>query len=131
MENDLSKIYNWLFQNKLSLNIVKTKFISFGNKIDSVPTDINIYINEHRIERVNNFKYPGVTFDFDMKFKIHIGNIIKRLRYLLYAFSKLRCTLNLKELLTLYYGLFHSTASYGIIAWGCTNKSEIDKINNL
>ena len=66
-----------------------------------------------------------------MKFETHITNITKRLRFLLYVFSKLRSTLTLQQILTIYYGLFHSTATYGIIAWGGTVQAKIENLINL
>ena len=114
-KNALKKIYCWTFENKLSLNIAKTKFMTFGSYIDSIPINISISVNGQPIERVNSFKYLGATFDFNTKFETHVCNITKRLRYLLYVLSRLRSILSLNQLLTIYYGLFHSIATYGII----------------
>ena len=45
MENMLNEIYCWTFQNKLLINIAKTKFMTFGNKIDSIPIHISITVS--------------------------------------------------------------------------------------
>ena len=66
-----------------------------------------------------------------MKFETHLDNTTKRLRFLLYVLSKLRSTLNSQQILKIYYGLFHSAATYGIIAWGGTVQAKIDNLIKL
>ena len=70
------------------------------------------------MKRVDAFKYLGITYDHNMKWNLHIANIVKKTKYLVYVFYKLREIMSKKQLLQIYYGLFHSTAVYGITGWG-------------
>lgn len=76
-------------------------------------------------------RYLGVVIDSNLKWDIHIFNNIKRLRYLLYVFSRLNKILTIKQLLILYYGLFHSIATYGVILWGGAYEAHLHKIQVL
>lgn len=56
--------------------------------------------------------------DGHLQWESHIDSLTKKLRYLLYIFSKLTSFLNKKLLLTMYRTLFLLVLQYGILAWG-------------
>ena len=53
-----------------------------------------------------------------MRWKNYITNIYNKSKYLIFIFYKLTKILSQQNLRMLYYALFHSIMSYGIIAWG-------------
>lgn len=53
-----------------------------------------------------------------MRWFHHVQYILKRTRYLLFVFKKLRNFFSLEVLLRMYHAFFCSIAFYGIIAWG-------------
>ena len=67
----LDQVAEWLALNKLSLNIQKTQFRTFGNYRDSVPTNVNIITQNQQITRTECYKYLGLIFDFNMKWDSH------------------------------------------------------------
>ena len=67
LNNYLNRIAKWLAQNKLSLNISKTIYITFANSIRSLPKNLNIHINNILIKRVLVTKYLGVQIDCHMR----------------------------------------------------------------
>ena len=63
---ELSKIYDWLAVNKLSLNLKKTKwgaYMLFHHHNKKLPNNISLQINSTEIERVTNFIFLGVTIN--------------------------------------------------------------------
>lgn len=61
MEKELSRMRIWFDENKLALNLSKTKFIIFGNR--STNTEKKLMINGTEIERVSEIKFLGVLID--------------------------------------------------------------------
>ena len=53
INSEILKIENWLHSNKLSLNHQKTKFMLIHSKRSHL--DLNLYINDNKIEQVNSF----------------------------------------------------------------------------
>ena len=102
------------------LNCSKSVYITFGNYRDSVPIEngIQITINGQNLTKVDNTKYLEIIYDSNIKWDIHIDKIIKKTKYLVYIFFRLKFILSKNQLLQLYYGLFHSNAVRGIIGWG-------------
>ena len=86
----LDQVADWLALNKLSLNIQKTLFITFSNYRDSVPTNVNINIQNQHITRTECYKYLRLIFDFNMKLDIHIKYLINRTKYLTFILAKLK-----------------------------------------
>lgn len=126
---EINKVMKWLCHNHLSLNTSKTVYITFGSYSNSLPATSSITIHEFfcnvddqcnckQIERVNCTKYLGIMVDSNLRWNEHVSNITKKTRYIIYLFYKLKSILSSKQLMTLYYSLFWSIVTYGIIAWG-------------
>lgn len=131
MNEFLLVIYKWLAVNKLSLNVDKTVCMTFGSYRDSVPRHIDVKIMNRQIARVENYKYLGIVFDFNLKWDRHIQYIIKKTKYLVYIFYKLSNYMTSETLRMVYYAFFHSIISYGIVAWGGAYRNNRDLLQNL
>lgn len=118
MNLQLMEISDWLALNKLTLNIDKTVFVTFGNYCDSVPDRFQVIIDNKEVKRVESCKYLGLSLDYRLNWSIHINNIVNKTKYLVFIFYKLSKIMQQKTLMIVYYSLFHSILSYGIIAWG-------------
>ena len=127
----LSKIYHWLYVNKLSLNVSKTVYQTFSNHCDCVLLACHVIINDTEINRVYSCKYLGVIIDYRFKWHEHIANIVKKTKYLIFLFAKLRKILSYKMLMAIYYGLFNSIATYGIISWGSAYDTTVSILCNI
>jgi hypothetical protein len=114
----LYKISIWLALNKLSLNIDKTVYMEFGCTQNSTPKNLNIKIQDKDLTRVDNTKYLGIIIDSNLRWENHITHIYNKTKYLIFVFYKLAKILTQDILKMLYFALFHSIMSYGIISWG-------------
>ena len=61
IEKELNRIKIWFDENKLTLNLSKTKFIIFGNRPTN--TEKKLMINGIELERVSEIKFLGVLID--------------------------------------------------------------------
>lgn len=118
MNKYLDVVAKWLALNRLSLNVDKTVFVTFGNYCDSVPIQSVIRINDELVKRVEYCKYLGVIFDFNLRWNKHIEYVIKKTKYLTFVLYKLSKFMQSDTLRLIYYAFFHSIISYGNIAWG-------------
>ena len=117
----LQLLYEWLWANWLSLDAGKTEFIVFrpvGNKIKGQPT---LKLQHTKLFESSKIKYLGLILDNKLNWKAHINCLIYKIRHM-------RPTAVVRSL---YYSLFHSHLSYGLVVWGNANKSYIDKIRSL
>jgi len=134
IEADLIEIGKWFAVNDLSLNLNKTKYIYFNLKQPLFSLNIkfhlisclnNLNCNCQSLEQVQSIKYLGLHIDANLKWKTHIGELCKRLRFILIKFHYLKNKVSQSFLKTLYYSWFFSLINYGIIIWGCDYKTNL------
>ena len=64
LEREFTEISNWYTDNRLTINVKKTKFMLAGSKrILSLFEDFELQPNGTQIDRMQSFKYLGVTTD--------------------------------------------------------------------
>ena len=114
---ELSKIYEWLAVNKLSLNISKTKFRIFHHPNKKI-RNIQIKINDIDIERVADFCFLGLTINEHLTWKTHIDKISSKVSKFNGILNKLKHFLPHQVLRSLYCSLIQSQINYCILAWG-------------
>ena len=73
MKEELQQAHCWRSDHKLSLNLKKTKIMFFGMAARlSKINEVNLVINEAKIEHVNLYDNLGVTLDSKLNFGNHI-----------------------------------------------------------
>ena len=92
--------------------------------------DINIILNNRRLEHVTEIKYLGIHFDSRLTFSRHIGHITEKSRKLIYTLSKtakLNWGLGHKSLKTIYERALVPLMTYGTPVW----EKAVSKTRNL
>ena len=128
LNKQITKIYDWLCANRLSLNAKKTELVLFHSKNKKVNTRLTIKIKGTKIFLSNHVKYLGVMIDSKLSWKKHISELAKKLNRATAILAKVRHYVHKSSLKTLYYSLFQSYLSYGCLVWGFANKCLINKI---
>ena len=71
INNELSKISEWLSSNKLSLNIKKTKFMIFHTPLRRIDYPV-LKLNNVNIERESQFNFLTVVINSTLKWGKHM-----------------------------------------------------------
>lgn len=134
----LTAIADWLSTNLLTLNVSKTKLITFTINNSTQPTVEEFKLKIHSccqtshdncscefLERVPHIRYLGVIVDRHLSWKEHIMLTVKRVRRTVKIFKTLRILTELKVLRTIYFALTHSLLTYCIRVWGGACKSDL------
>lgn len=138
-ESDIITIKKWLDLNTMSLNVNKTKYITFSPNSTGTPENhFKLRLHSHcsnqlicncpEIEKVNNTKYLGVIIDENLKWQQHISFLCKKLKYISYKFYKLNKILNINNLKTVYHALVQSVLQYGLVIWGAAYDVHIENL---
>lgn len=140
VEQDLVTISNWFSSNHLDLNLNKTKYMYFSLKTPNFnfepkyhSPNCTVLLNCpcYSLQSVNTIKYLGLHIDCNLKWKTHVNEISKKLRFVLYKFYYLKNKISKDFLTTLYYTWFYSIFNYGILVWGSDYKSNLHPIISL
>ena len=114
---DLSKAFDTLDMNKLSLNVKKTEAMLFymPQKKIIVP---KIKINGTIIEFVDNFNFLGINLNKHLNWNPHVKIVSNKLLKTVGILNILKKTLPLNILRIIYNALILPQLNYGILAWG-------------
>ena len=108
VNNELSKMIEWLNANRLSLNIDKTHFMIFRpkGKKESCPT---IHRNGSSIQEVDDAKFLGIIIDNKLNWIEHIKCISRKIAKGTGIIIKARKSFESETLLNLYNALIFSS----------------------
>jgi hypothetical protein len=137
----LSFLNIWCMENKMCVNVSKTKVLNFkmnrhffeedNFKYHSLTCCRTPNCNCQTIENVGSFKYLGVIIDRELSWKVHIEELTKGLKGSIRKFYFLRNVCDQNLLRILYFALINSKLQYGIHCWGGTFKNFITKIRTV
>ena len=85
LQQALDATYSYCNRWKLKINIDKTKIIRFSKRLNNAPPPF--WINNERVEVVENYIYLGTTFAFNGKFNDAINKQITQAQRALFAFK--------------------------------------------
>ncbi|XP_045480936.1 uncharacterized protein LOC123685322 [Harmonia axyridis] len=117
---EFETLTKWFRLNKLTINISKTKYITFASNKKGIPDlgDLN-FDDQLYVAKTHSTRYLGVVIDEHLKWDEHITYVSRKLRGILYRFKYIMNYVNSpKHLQMLYESLVQPQLSYGIIGWG-------------
>jgi hypothetical protein len=132
------KVVKWLSENKLTLNVAKTKYIPFCIRNQFNAELESLFIKSHYccssidkaitcscpyLTRTDSIKYLGVIIDKNLNFHEHIDLLTSRIRKLIYIFKNLRHVANSDVIRMVYLALVQSLLTYCITSWGGASKT--------
>ena len=124
---ELRKVSNWLAANKLSLNVGKSNFLHFHYG-KSLKREINIQINDAKVEEKSSTKYLGTIIDNKLSWKAHIEYIRTKLSKSIGIISKVKHFATESVLLNLYYSFIQSHINYNLLNWSVTSDTNLNPI---
>ena len=80
------------------------------------------------LKQVDSLKYLGVTIDDKLDWKRHIDALCKNVSKCCNIMYKVRHLIPIESRLSIYYSLFYSKVTYGIMCWGNTYDSVLNPL---
>ena len=90
--------------------------------------DLNIKIDETKIEEVKKTKFLGVIIDNKLTWKDHVAHVASKVSRGMGVITKARNYLNRKGLLTLYYTFVYPYLTYCNHIWGNIYQSNLKRL---
>ena len=125
VNTEIKKVYDWLVVNKLTLNVIKSKFMLLSKKRGVNKDDFKVALNDSTLERCSSYKYLGVYFDEKLDWKIHIKYLCEKIGKVCGYLSKLRHCTSVKIQKMIYSAIVKSHLQYCNIVWGTHLKLQL------
>ena len=118
INSELKNVHDWLAVNKLSLNIVKTKYMIFHFPQRKIDLTLDLKIDNIPISKTSEFNFLGLVIHDNLNWRPHMNKIGNKLSKLIGIFKRLHKYLPTNTLLLMYNSLFLPHLNYSILAWG-------------
>ena len=130
---NLDYVYNWLVCNKLSLNILKTKFVIFRNKQNKRPdySDVKLLLNGSELKQCSTFTYLGVQLDEFLTWDSHINVTCSKISKITGIMNNVKCILPPKLLFTMYNTFILPHVMYCNVVWASLHASKLSRIHRF
>ena len=103
LQSDLCKVQKWCNDNRLTLNIKKTKLMSFmSDHKRKRCKEFKLYMRGNVLEEVNSYKYLGTEIDNRLNGDEQYNKLLQILGLKIRTFGKIRKFLSSKAALTVY-----------------------------
>ncbi len=132
LESDLANATFWLKENKLHLNVSKTKWtlLSIQKRLHSVMYPSST-VNGQKLERVNQYKYLGVFLDRCLDWNHHLGETASKTSQRLDVLRRVRRHLTLDTAKMLHNSLVLPLFDYCDMVIGNLNKTNLRRLQKL
>ena len=130
LNEDLYNVALWLKENKLTLNLSKTKSMLIGSnrKLVNV-SSLSVSIFDCDLDSVNEFKYLGITLASDFTWSDHVDYVISKVNQRLGLLRRIKHLLPFTARLLFYNSLVLLVFDHGDLVWG--DKNNVTLMNDL
>jgi hypothetical protein len=123
----LKKCKEYFNANNLVMNDSKTTVVQFMNKNNSKKLS-HIKLKDAVLDVCDHVKFLGLFIDSNLNWKHHVDTLCKKLSSALFALRVLKNNVEISTLKMIYFALFQSHLSYGIILWGNSSQQNINRV---
>ena len=127
VNDELVNIDNWLKSNKLTPNYTKTKFMIISHD-KNAKSNFEVTINKVPISNCYSYKYLGIIFDDDLKWKTHFEHVSKKMSQAAGIIAKLRNYVSGRHLKLVYNCFAQCYLQYGVLCWGNSSKTIMEPL---
>ena len=130
LQSECQTAINWLHNNKMIVNTDKFQVILL-DKGRSDNTNIEVEIENEKINSTPSVKLLGVHIDDKLNFNEHINKMCKSAGNQLNPMIRLKSSLGLKEKEVLVNSFIYSNFNYCPLVWMLSHKKSLEKIESL
>ena len=132
LERNLCSIIKWCNNNKLTLNVGKTKHMVIGPTLNEhLVVEKNLQYKDQKIEIVSEYNYLGIDLDNKLTMENHINKSVGKANKKLYMIYKIRKCLSKKTTALLYKQLVRPHLEYCDFLIDSSLKKHIEKFDRV
>ncbi len=129
LQYDMQTIAYWMRENRLSLNVSKTKLMLVGSKPRLQRYgEFSVSLNGETVEKVDTFKYLGMIIDPQLHFHQHVDYVVDKTTARLGLLYKTRWLFNQQTALMLYKSIISPHFDYGSVIYEVAPNYQLSRL---
>ena len=76
---ELAKLSEWFKANMLSINVSKSKYMTFKPRQKRITVDLSIEVNNSKLDKAKEVMFLGVILDEHLSWKSHISHVANKI----------------------------------------------------
>lgn len=130
VQRDASAIYSWCKVNHLTLNISKTRVVSFTRRHSKL--EFQYLIDGVPVSRVEVIRDLGVNFDSALRFDFHVSHVYSTCMRMFGLICRISIGFHdFRSLIALYYSLVRSRLEFASTVWNCLTKTQSECLERI
>ena len=130
LQKDLLALLEWSEKWQIGFNIGKCGVLHIGNKNNNKEYFMDI-VSESNLKKITNEKDVGVTFEENLKFDVHINNIINKANQLVGMIKRSFSYLDNDMFTTLFKAIVRPHLEYANVIWHPAFKRQMTNIEKV
>jgi exonuclease III len=131
MEHDLAILYDWFYNNSLTVNPDKTSYIIFRDPRKNIESNRPLHFGFGPIKLVEETKYLGLTIDYCLSFSSHIDSLKNKIIPYVGVLHRIKYFVPVSARLSIYFAHINSQLCYLNVIWGSAAKNKISELSRL
>jgi hypothetical protein len=131
MQHDLDLISEWFFNNCLSVNASKTKYIIFGHPRTTSSIQGQLKLGFDIIERVTCIRYLGLLIDCRLNWEEHINHIRRKIVSFVGVLHKIKYLIPIRSRLQIFHAHVMSHILYMNAIWNTACEFRMKPLERL
>jgi Reverse transcriptase (RNA-dependent DNA polymerase) len=131
MQHDLNLVSDWFYNNCLTVNGSKSKFIIFKDCRKVLDTESRLFINGEEIERVDHIRYLGLMVDSQLNWDVHVNYVKNKIASFAGVLHRIKYMIPIQSRLNIFYAHVYSHVLYMNVVWTTACQFRMDTISRL
>ncbi len=128
MQQDLCKLMEWFNNNKLVINVKKSKYMLFKISNNNIIKDKTLTYNGELMQQVSEYKYLGLIIKEDVKGDKQVDYDKQKINPYIFSLKKLKNILSPNSLKFIYYSYIYSHIIYLNPIWSGCSQYKLDQL---
>ena len=133
LNKDLLNMHNWCQENKLTVNLKKTKYMATASSSKKLKKlrEAKITMGGVELQKTTEFKYLGITIDNCLNFNKHVSVLNQTVSHKIYLLNKIRWFIKEEDSINIYKTMILPHLTYGDVIYSATSKGNLKKLQKI
>ena len=133
LNKDLLNMHNWCQENKLTVNLKKTKYMATASSSKKLKKlrEAKITMGGVELQKTTEFKYLGITIDNCLNFNKHVSVLNQTVSHKIYLLNKIRWFIKEEDSINIYKTMILPHLPYGDVIYSATSKGNLKKLQKI